>query len=222
MENVLIIEDDPMVSLINRKYIELIEGFKVIALVYTEEDVLKVLEEEKIDLILLDYYLPKQNGLEILKSIRNKGYLSDVIMITAANSVEEIKVAFAYGAIDYLIKPFEFERFKEAINKYISKNELLKKNKNLEQKELDILSQKEQLSLEVPKGLSKKTLENLIDLLEKEKFREWTIREISECLGISNVSIKKYMDYLEKIKKVKMTSTYGNVGRPEYKYTLNF
>ena len=222
MKNVLIIEDDPMVSLINRKYIEFIKDFKVIDLVYTEEEVLKVLDREKIDLILLDYYLPKQNGLEILKTIRNKGCLADVIMITAANSAEEVKAAFAYGVIDYLIKPFEFDRFKEAINKYISKHKLLKENKNLEQKELDILSQKEQLSIEVPKGLSKKTLEKVIELLEKESSKQWTIREISECLGISNVSIKKYMDHLEKIKKVKMSSSYGNVGRPEYKYTLNF
>lgn len=223
MKNVLIVEDDPMVALINRKYVELIEGFKVLATVDTEKKIISLLDKEKIDLILLDVYLPKESGIEILKNLRDKGYLVDIIMITAANKVEEIKKAFAYGVIDYLIKPFEFDRFKEAIDKYLVKNSILTKEKKLDQKELDIISRKNKKEefIEIPKGLSEKTLRKVISLIETDKLRQWTIREIAADLGISNVSIKKYMDYLEKIKKVNVTSQYGNVGRPEYKYTVN-
>lgn len=223
MKNVLIVEDDPMVALINRKYVELIEGFKVLATVDTEKKIISLLDKEKIDLILLDVYLPQESGIEILKNLRDKGYLVDIIMITAANKVEEIKKAFAYGVIDYLIKPFEFDRFKEAIDKYLVKNSILTKEKKLDQKELDIISRKNKKEefIEIPKGLSEKTLRKVISLIETDKLRQWTIREIAADLGISNVSIKKYMDYLEKIKKVNVTSQYGNVGRPEYKYTVN-
>lgn len=224
MKNVLIVEDDPMVALINRKYVELIEGFNVIGSVYTEEEIVSILNKEKVDLILLDVYLPKKSGIEILKNLRDKGYLADIIMITAANKVEEIKKAFAYGVVDYLIKPFEFDRFKEAVDKYLLRNSILTTEKKLDQKKLDIISCKgihHEDCMEIPKGLSEKTLERVINLIETNKLKEWTIREIAGILGISNVSIKKYMDYLEKIKKVNVTSKYGNVGRPEYKYTVN-
>ncbi len=90
-KKILIVEDDPMVALINKRFLENM-GFKnILGPVQTEEEIIKVLDKENIDLILLDVYLPKKNGIDILKSLRYKKYLTDVIMITAANSVEEVK-----------------------------------------------------------------------------------------------------------------------------------
>ena len=94
-KKILIVEDDPMVALINKRFLENM-GFKdILGPVQTEEEIIKVLDKENIDLILLDVYLPKKNGIDILKRLRYKKYLTDVIMITAANSVEEVKRAFA-------------------------------------------------------------------------------------------------------------------------------
>ena len=112
MKKVVIVEDDPMVALINKKYVEMIDGFKVIGTVSNKEDLIKILNENDVSLILMDVYLPKENGIQILRYIRNMGILTEVIMMTAADNSEEIKTAFAYGVIDYLIKPFEFDRFK--------------------------------------------------------------------------------------------------------------
>ena len=55
--NVLIVEDDPMVALINKRYVEMIQGFKVIKTVSTKEDLIKILNEEDIALILMDVYI---------------------------------------------------------------------------------------------------------------------------------------------------------------------
>ncbi|EGT3617252.1 response regulator [Clostridium perfringens] len=221
VKKILIVEDDPMVALINRRYLENM-GFKnILGPVQTEEEIIKVLEEEEVDLILLDVYLPKKNGIDILKSLRYKKYLTDVIMITAANSVEEVKRAFAYGITDYLVKPFEFERFEEAINKYKQKNNMLNKGPSLSQKDIDVISKISEEKFELPKGLNEKTLERILEFLKENQGKVWTLREIAYELKISNVTIKKYMDYLENIKKVNVTLTSGNVGRPEYKYTLS-
>ena len=196
-------------------------GFKdILGPVQTEEEIIKVLDKENIDLILLDVYLPKKNGIDILKSLRYKKYLTDVIMITAANSVEEVKRAFAYGVTDYLVKPFEFERFEEAINKYKQKNNLLNKREALSQQDIDIISKSLEEKIELPKGLNQKTLDRIMEFLKENQGKVWTLREIAYELKISNVTIKKYMDYLEDVKKVNVTLTSGNVGRPEYKYTL--
>lgn len=219
-KKILIVEDDPMVALINKRFLENM-GFKdILGPVQTEEEIIKVLDKENIDLILLDVYLPKKNGIDILKSLRYKKYLTDVIMITAANSVEEVKRAFAYGVTDYLVKPFEFERFEEAVNKYKQKNNLLNKREALSQQDIDVISKSLEEKVELPKGLNQKTLDRVMEFLKENQGKVWTLREIAYKLKISNVTIKKYMDYLEDVKKVNVTLTSGNVGRPEYKYTL--
>ena len=219
-KKILIVEDDPMVALINKRFLENM-GFKnILGPVQTEEEIIKVLDKENIDLILLDVYLPKKNGIDILKSLRYNKYLTDVIMITAANSVEEVKRAFAYGVTDYLVKPFEFERFEEAINKYKQKNNLLNKREALSQQDIDVISKSLEEKIELPKGLNQKTLDRIMEFLKENQGKVWTLREIAYELKISNVTIKKYMDYLEDVKKVNVTLTSGNVGRPEYKYTL--
>ncbi|MDT8715095.1 response regulator [Clostridium sp. 19966] len=219
MKKVLIVEDDPMVALINRNYIDLIDGIEYAGCVAEEEAIIKTLSTEKIDLIVLDVYLPKKNGLEILKSFRSHGYLVDVIMVTAANSREEIKKAFAYGVIDYLVKPFEFERFSDAIKKYLSRDTVLNESSKLKQDDIDILNgvEKDENSL-IPKGLNLKTLDKIIEFLEENYKKIWTIREIAAETNISNVTIKKYMNYLEEINKIKAEPVYGNIGRPEYNY----
>ena len=218
--NVLIVEDDPMVALINKRYLEQITGVKAVGPVMYEKEIISNLEENKIDLILMDVFLPEKSGIDILKSIREKNIFTDVIMITAANSADEIKKAFAYGVVDYLVKPFEFERFKDSINKYKIKKNLLLNDEILTQNDIDNLLMNNSLENQVklPKGLNEKTLNRVIKFLNENSHEIWTLREIAYEIKISNVTIKKYMDYLESIGKVDSEMTFGNVGRPEYKY----
>ena len=220
MINVLIVEDDPMVAFINQQYLKNMSEVNVIGVTDTENGVLKILEKEKVDLILLDVFLPKKSGIEILKSLREKKYLTDVIMITAANNPEDIKIAIAYGAVDYLIKPFEFERFEEAINGYKVKRDILNRTVSLNQEEIDKIYSKPIDEINnLPKGLNKLTLNKIIKFLT-DNDKEWTLREIATEINISNVTIKKYMDYLQSINKVGVEVSSGNVGRPEFKYKL--
>lgn len=214
--NVLIVEDDPMVALINKRYLEQITDIKTFGPVMYENDIIKNLKENDIDLILMDVFLPEKSGIDILKSIRAKNFFTDVIMITAANSTNEIKRAFAYGVVDYLVKPFEFERFKDAINKYKARKKVLFNADVVSQSDIDSLIMKNSLENEVrlPKGLSVKTLDKIMEFLNEKSNKVWTLREIAYEIKISNVTIKKYMDYLESIGKVKLEMKFGNVGRP--------
>lgn len=223
MRNVIIVEDDPMVALINKKYIEMIEGFKVIGTVSDKEALMKLLENNNVDLILMDVYLPKENGIQILKYIRERDIIVDVIMMTAADNTEGIKTAFAYGVIDYLIKPFEFDRFKKAVDKHLKNNRILIGKSRLDQLSIDKISNNNVVNNEytdLPKGINKTTLNKIYEVIEKNDKVYWTIRQISKETGVSNVTIKKYIDYLESIDKVIVNIDYGNVGRPEFKYTF--
>lgn len=220
--NVLIVEDDPMVALINRKYLESIDGLSVAGVVMDEESIIRMLDEEKVDLILLDIYLPKKNGIDILRDLRGKGYIVDIIMITAGNSTEEVKTAFAYGVTDYLVKPFDFNRFEHALNRYIEKRKLFNGRDGISQDALDKIQSvsKDVCSIKVPKGLNDRTLKRVEELLSSEPNKIWTVREISSALVLSNVTVKKYMDFLEEMDKVIVDNTSGNIGRPELLYKI--
>lgn len=224
MINVLIVEDDPMVALINKKYLEEIGEIKTFGPLITKNEIFDIIEKENIDLIIMDVFLPKENGLDILKALRENGKVTDVIMVTAANTVDELKKAFSLGIVDYLVKPFEFDRFKDSIIKYKKKREVFLKDKSLNQEDLDyILNQNKNLNGKennLPKGLNKRTLEKIIEFLESNKNEIWTLRELAEKIKISNVTIKKYMDYLENENKLEVKMTCGNIGRPELKYKL--
>ena len=63
-----------------------------------------------------------------------------------------------------------------------------------------------------------KNQDKIIKFLNENSNKVWTLREIANEIKISNVTIKKYMDYLDSIGKVDSEMTFGNVGRPEYKY----
>ena len=219
MMKVLIVEDDPMVALINKSYLEQIGDIEVLGPVMYEKDIINILEKEDINIILLDVFLPEKSGIEILQSLRSKSFFNDVIMITAANNIEEIKKAFAYGSIDYLVKPFEFERFNLALNNYKSRYNLVEEQSILKQDELDktIIHQDTDVEVTLPKGLDKNTLNTVWSEIIKIDGM-FTTEEISAKVGISRVSIRKYLEFLKSLKLLSLDLHRGSVGRPVYKY----
>ncbi|MGL5175199.1 MAG: response regulator [Cetobacterium sp.] len=218
MKKVLVVEDDPMVAMINMEYISKISDLEIVGLAINKEEVFRYLKIEKVDLILMDIFLGGENGLDILKEIRGEGYLTDVIMITSANGSEEIKKALSFGCLDYLIKPFDFERFKCAIRKFYDRNAIFNEKK-IVQEDLDKLSSaSDETNINLPKGLNDKTLRLVIDKIEELNGKEFSIKEICELVEMSNVSTKKYLDYLQKVKHIEEKIIYGNIGRPQYIY----
>lgn len=139
MVKVLIVEDDPMVAQINKNYIESVEDFKVIGICKNEEEALSFIKNKEVDLVILDVYLPKGDGISILKEIRKIRTDCDVIMVTASAEVEKINDALRFGVIDYLIKPFEYDRLKKALESYQSRYNVLKSGKTIRQEDLDRL-----------------------------------------------------------------------------------
>ncbi|WP_208592011.1 response regulator [Gracilibacillus suaedae] len=220
---VLIVEDDPMVAEFNKRFLRKIEGYQLVDIAYCVEEAMKLIDEKEddIDLILLDIYMSGKNGLEMLSTIRKKEIPIDVILITAATDTENIQSALHHGAIDYLIKPFEFVRFKQALMRYKEKFELLHQREKLNQLELDqklLHSKKEKVkeNKTLPKGLTQSTLLIIMDKIKKEKI--FSTDDIAESTGISRVSVRKYLMFLVEIDVLEETLTYG-IGRPVYQYS---
>ena len=105
--SVLVIEDEKDV----RKVLECSlksDGFDV----YSAADGptgLKIADEKKPDAILLDWVMPKMNGLEVLSKLKQDERTKDIIvfMLTAKNMMDDVSTALANGADDYIPKPFD-------------------------------------------------------------------------------------------------------------------
>jgi DNA-binding response OmpR family regulator len=74
------------------------------------------------DVIVLDYLLPKFNGLEVLKKIRDSDCESKVLMLTAIDTVKDKVNALNTGADDYMVKPFAFEELLARIRVLLRRN----------------------------------------------------------------------------------------------------
>lgn len=219
MKKVLIVEDDPMVAEINKEYIESIEGFQVDGIFRDGISALKYLEKNKIDLVILDVYMPKLSGISFLMELRKRHIESSVIMVTAAKEVEEIKKSMELGAIDYLIKPFEYERLRRALENYKLRSNLYDKGDNISQGDLDkIFLPIGKEGEKLPKGLNIKTLNRVLSYIESNNYSLVSYEDIAKGLGVTKVTIKKYMNYLEEIDYLEQEVEYGSLGRPSHRY----
>lgn len=72
-------------------------------------EALEVLESKHIDLIILDIMMPKLDGYELLRQIRESGMDMPVLLVTAKQTLSDKKKGFLLGADDYMVKPFEEE-----------------------------------------------------------------------------------------------------------------
>ena len=119
--NCLIIEDEPLSQDILKKFISNVDFLNLVGISQNASDALNFLSENnKIHLIFLDINMPKISGLTFYKSLIDP---PNVIFTTAYP--QYAIDGFELNAVDYLLKPFSFERFLTAVNKVVKKVSLL-------------------------------------------------------------------------------------------------
>jgi response regulator of citrate/malate metabolism len=222
MYKVLVVEDDPMVAMINEQFVSRHKDFVVAHKCNDGKSALEYLDENEVDLIILDVYMPYMDGFETLRQIRKKQISVDVIMVTAANEREQLKEGLHLGVVDYLVKPFTFERFKVALDKFIAQVEALKDLDKVNQKNIDFLIDKSRKRANelYPKGIQEKTLQTIIEHLKENKNKWLTGDEIAEKVGLTGVTVRRYMTHLSEVGIVIADMNYGTGGRPCMLYKL--
>ncbi|MBS4750865.1 response regulator [Granulicatella sp. zg-ZJ] len=214
---ILIIEDDPMVAMIHQEYVKRLDEKYDVKHVKTLKEAKQELENYLFDIVLLDNYLPDGQGVSFLEHCKGLA----VIMITAANDSMTVKTALSSGIVDYLVKPFVFERFSQAIEKAKVYCGLLSKEK-ISQDNIDkyFNFEKETMTLDsLPKGLAKITLAKVIAQILTHQ-SGFTTQEIADELDISRITIKKYLNYLVDVEALLEDVNYLTLGRPVSIYTI--
>ena len=115
-----------MVAQINCQYLQPLGDFQIDGIFNSGAAAQEYLKENEADLAIVDIYMPGMNGIELLRWIRGDHRNLSVIMVTAATEIQTVAEALQLGIVDYLIKPFSFARFQEAVQKYLRKEDVLK------------------------------------------------------------------------------------------------
>jgi len=115
MIRTLIADDEPIARAILEQFVGKYTDIQLIASCSDGQTALSVIENQHPDLLLLDIQMPELNGLDLASRIATHHYLPSIVFITAFD--EYALRAFEVSAIDYLLKPFDFERFDKAIQK---------------------------------------------------------------------------------------------------------
>jgi len=103
---ILVVEDEAKVARALQEGLEREEYQVVIA--RTGEEGFYVVSAEEFDLVILDLMLPGRDGLQVLSTVRKRGLLTPVLILTARDAIEDRVQGLDKGADDYLVKPFAF------------------------------------------------------------------------------------------------------------------
>lgn len=113
----IIVDDEPIARQIIEQYVEDDGRLEVVARCKNALEAMRFLQQNEVDVVFLDINMPKLTGLEMLSVLEHK---PTVIFTTAYR--EYAVEGFELEALDYLIKPFSFQRFVQSINRLIARN----------------------------------------------------------------------------------------------------
>ena len=227
MYHVIIVEDDPMVAFINRQYLQSDPLFVLDQTFTNGKDAIRYLETHKVDLTVVDYYMPLMNGMDFVKACRARGIDTYLVMITAANSADDFTTAISNGVMDYIVKPFSFERFQETLVKFKQVHKMKGRTARLSQEEIDQLMArraavpKDQSSDEPIKGIHPRTLGTMREFLTSHSEEYLSSEEISKSVGLSRITVRRYLNYLLENGEIVSIVDYATGGRPSLRYRVS-
>jgi response regulator of citrate/malate metabolism len=216
----LVVDDDFMAVSVHRQFLERIPGFDVVGDTTTGREARTLVEKLRPDLLLLDIYLPDENGIDLMRKLRaGGGPPVDVIAITSSKDVDVLRDAMHLGVVHYIVKPFTFATFRERLETYAEARRRLADMRQADQHEIDrlygLLRTSSRASL--PKGISPPTLTLVASLLQ-ESDTALSTAEIAARAGISQGVARRYLRFLSDSGAVDFTLRYGAAGRPEHLY----
>lgn len=228
---VLVVEDDFMVASIHTRFVERVEGFRVVGVAATGSQALEETARLSPDVLLLDVHLPDFSGIELLRRLRGRGDDADVIVITAAREADTVRAAAAGGAAHYVVKPFPFEDLAARLDDVRRSREALARigqraegaggaeHRDEVQAGIDEVFSHQgarETRERLPKGLSAETARAVLAALQTAG--ELSATECADAIGVSRVSARRYLEHFASTGRIGVRLNYGTAGRPERRY----
>ncbi len=188
MIRVCLVEDQTLVRQGIQTLLELVDDIDVVAEARDGEEALRVIPQIKPDVVLLDMYLPKRNGLEVLNELKQSESLPPTLILTTFDEDKFVIGGLQAGAKGYLLKDVSLSQLTEAIRTLAGGGTLVhpaitqRLLSNLDRIQCDFPSSN------APEALSGREVE-ILRLLA----RGYNNREIGEALSIAEGTVKNYV-----------------------------
>lgn len=129
MATLLVVDDDKHIRETLGRFFESLTY--QVRLADSAAEALRIVSQERIDLVLTDFRMAEMNGLELLKAVKRRRAESLVILMTAYGTVENAVAVMKAGAYDYLTKPFSLEQIQHAVERALQLQDLQAENSAL-------------------------------------------------------------------------------------------
>jgi len=220
----MIVEDDPMVAEIHRRCLQKDPRVNSITICPDGSSAWAHLSAGRFDLLLLDVHIPGLDGFSLLELIRRERLDTDVILVTAVNDRESLSRAQRLGALDYLLKPFEPERLAAAVDRFFMKQDLLQQGPAaFSQQDADLLfapPPSPRRGKPAEKGIQPQTLALILAYFEARRGQSASCGQVAQAVGLSRVTVHKYLHYMEQNHQLTAQIDYKTEGRPRTSYVL--
>lgn len=205
------------------QYLHELHIFSSLASATTAEQAIAKLKKYAYGIVILDLGPTKEDNMNLLRQIRTERISVCVIMMSEENSVTYISEAFGYGVSDYILKPTTCKRLSEAAMRSVSKRECLLQYQYMTQEEIDqCITHNVFLapSNDKNKGICNETFRFVQTTVSKRK-GSFTAADIATETGLSRITIRKYMELMRESGELNTELEYGEVGRPQKRYSYN-
>jgi len=195
MGKILLLEDDFILSETLKEILEN-ENFSV-DIAHNGEEAYKLTFENSYDLYLFDINLPDENGIEILKNLRDSDDKTATIYITALIDIETIGKAFDSGAIDYIKKPFDPEELLIRIKSKFKTQTQIIKYKNLEYNPQNQELKKDNKIINlgyIQKNIFHLLITNPNQIIPKSELLQFLESQNENALRVTITKLKKKLD----------------------------
>ena len=225
MIRVLVVDDDFMVARIHARFVERTDGFEVCGTARTAAEALELTESLEPDLVLLDVHLPDLSGLDVLDQLRVQGREVAVIVVTAERAAAVVRSALHGGAMQYVVKPFEYVDLADRLRQVAASLASLPADDDTDGVDQATIDQafgagraRGAQAPSLPKGLSPETAELVLEAARDAK--EISASEAGERVGLSRVTARRYLEHFVHLGTAEVRLRYGGTGRPERRYRV--
>ncbi len=226
MIKVVIVEDDPNIAELHHHFVEQVDQYQVVGIAASIDIAKQLVERVQPDLVIVDNYLPDGQGVDLVYRWLNSEHRPECILVTAANDAATVQKAHRFGAFDYLVKPVDYSRLTESLQRFAKVRNHMSNQGSFRQSQLDDLFHSGKPNLVSSNqidlaGLDPFMYRQVIELFTHVHI-EHTAASVSEQLTISKSTARRYLDKAVEQGELVAFLAHGKVGRPTRVYRNRF
>lgn len=223
MIRTLVVDDDYRVARLHAASVARVEEFQCVGEAHTGAEARAAVANLQPDLMLLDVYLPDEDGLSLLRSLHATSPTApDAIIVTAARDLQTVRSAMNLGAVYYLVKPFSFAQLRDQLEAYRRWWHEMAGADEADQATVDNLytllrgtSTNRSATPRLPP-----TMRHVLTAVRASQ-RPLAAADVADQIGISRPTAQRYLTELEKRGALELLLEYGATGRPMHLYRLS-